>query len=380
MSTSATPAGRQRLVAAIGILLILALAAMILPLRGARERTVTYGIGLSPEAAASREASRAARVRQLFIEIKGRDPAGSDQASVDRWARSRLGIREVEARLRAERPLVGAYYFTWYRESNGEWRNDATTVPPRTPMPALGWYNSDDPDVMDAHIAQMTGAGFDFVIMNVIAELPESWTVTTQFFNRLRGERLKAAIMLDGLYDTPAAEIVPWIERAAAEFGAHPNYFARHGAPLVALFAARAHVDLPGVAVRNVYWTPRYGPGENTFHPGFVLRPNDWPFWSPTPQPVINGVVPVIPGYADTHLERERQMEYPRRDGETYHAQWQRALALRPELILVYSWNEHFEQTAIEPTDAWGDRYVRWTACYAAHARRGTTGTSCVAQ
>jgi len=88
----------------------------------------------------------------------------------------------------------------------------------------------------------------------------------------------------------------------------------------------------------------------------------------------VNGVVPVIPGYIDRHLGREHPMEHPRRDGRMYHDQWQRALAERPELIIVYSWNEHFEQTAIEPTDAWGDRYVRWTACYAAHARRGTVG------
>lgn len=375
MSNSATPAGRHRPVAAIGILLIVVLAALILPLRGARDRTVTRGTGLSSDAVASRDASRAARVRQLFIDIKGRDPAGSDQASVTRWAQSRLGTREIAIRLRAERPLVGAYYFTWYRENDGDWRNDATTVPAGTPMPTLGWYNSDDPDVMDTQISQMTDAGFDFVVINVIADTPKSWTATRQFFNRLRGERLKAAIMIDGLYDTSSAETTQWIEKAAAEFAGHPNYFTQHGQPLVALFATRADVIVPGIAIRNVYWTPRYAPGENTFNPGFVLRPHDWPFWTPSPQPVVNGVVPVIPGYIDTHLDRERRMEHPRRDGQTYHEQWQRALALRPELIIVYSWNEHFEQTAIEPTDAWGDRYVRWTACYAAHARRGTTGT-----
>jgi hypothetical protein len=48
-------------------------------------------------------------------------------------------------------------------------------------------------------------------------------------------------------------------------------------------------------------------------------------------------------------------MVLPRRDSELYRAQWNRALSLHPELIVIYSWNEYFEQTAIEPTDAWGE-------------------------
>jgi hypothetical protein len=68
-------------------------------------------------------------------------------------------------------------------------------------------------------------------------------------------------------------------------------------------------------------------------------------------------------------------MEHPRNNGQMYHEQWQRALALHPEFIIVYSWNEHFERTAIEPTVAWGDQYVQWTACYAAHAHAGREGT-----
>jgi hypothetical protein len=57
-----------------------------------------------------------------------------------------------------------------------------------------------------------------------------------------------------------------------------------------------------------------------------------------------------------------------------YREQWQRAFALHPEVILVYSWNEYFERTAIEPTDAWGDQYLKMTACFIGHAHRGESG------
>jgi hypothetical protein len=242
------------------------------------------------------------------------------------------------------------------------------------PRPELGWYTSSDQTVIDVHLEQMASAGFDFVIVHVNAESPASWAVAHKVFDRLAPHRLRAAVMLDELYTRPAIVKASSVNRAKAEFTRHANYFFLHGRPLVMLYSAASDFGSSGVTLRNVYWTDSYAPGTNSFNPGGVLYPRDWAFWAPTPQPVVNGVVPVIPGYGDRHLGRERSMEYARNNGRMYHEQWQRALALRPELILVYSWNEHFEQTAIEPTDAWGDRYVRWTACYAAHARRGTRG------
>ena len=104
-----------------------------------------------------------------------------------------------------------------------------------------------------------------------------------------------------------------------------------------------------------------------------MLYPHDWPFWADTPPPLVNGVVPVMPGYIDTHLGRDDPMVYPRNDGRMYHEQWQHALSQKPELILVYSWNEYFEQSAIEPTEQWGDSYLRWTKCYIGARPPGTT-------
>jgi hypothetical protein len=180
--------------------------------------------------------------------------------------------------------------------------------------------------------------------------------------------------MLDGLYTAPLTASTASIEKARAEFAAHPNYFSPGDTPLFLLFSGRMDFRVPGVTIRNVYWADRYGPGTNTYNPDGLLYPHDWPFWSPTPPPLINGIVPITPGYSDTHLGRPEAMEHPRNNGQTYHEQWQQALALRPEFIIVYSWNEHFERTAIEPTVVWGEQYVQWTACYVAHAHAGREG------
>jgi len=278
-------------------------------------------------------------------------------------------------RLAEQRPLVGVYYFAWYRQDNGQWGNGVTAVPSDAPKPALGWYRSDDGAVMDAHIAGMLTAGFDFVIVQVDAQSPDSWASAHRFMGRVEGTALKVAVMVDGLYTAPMTETSAAVEKARREFASHPNYLWLRGRPLLVLFSGRLDQEPPGVLLRNAYWADRYEPGANTFNPDGLLLPHDWPFWAPTPQLLMNGVVPVAPGYSDTHLERDTAMEHPRNNGQMYHEQWQRALALRPEFILVYSWNEHFEQTAIEPTDAWGDQYVQWTACYVAHAHAGREGT-----
>ena len=325
--------------------------------------------------AMSPEAQRIGEVRRVFVEALGRDPAGWDTASLRYRVESELPPGEIRARLAAQRPLVGVHYFAWYQQVQGQWGNGLTFVGADAPRPSLGLYESRDPKVMDTHIRQMIDAGFDFVIFQIGPETPWNWEIAHSFFERLKDHPLKAAIMLDDLYtDTPGAKAA-WVDKVKTEFFGYPNYFSYHDRPLVMLFASRLDFAVPGVLMRNVYWTPRYGPGENTFNLDSVLYPHDWPFWAETPPPLVNGVVAVMPGYIDTHLGRDDPMVYPRNNGRMYHEQWQHALTQRPELILVYSWNEYFEQSAIEPTQTWGDSYLRWTKCYIAHAHNGTTGT-----
>ena len=327
------------------------------------------------ELAALPEARRVAQVRRVFVETAGRDPREWDDPALRRWVDSPYTLAEIRSRLVAQRPLVGVHYFAWYQLVSAGWRNDLTTVPADSPKPAIGRYESSDTDAIAAHIRQIEDAGFDFAIVHVIAGFPRTWMNARTFVDRLSGHRLKAAILLDGLYAEGAAAKAMWVRQASDEFAGDRHYLRIDGEPLVMLFSAPIDFDVPGVALRNVYWTDRYDPGRNTFNPSRRLEPRDWPFWAPTPQPLVNGVVPVVPGYTDAPLGRLRTMVHPRDNGRMYREQWQRALALHPELILVYSWNEYFEQTAIEPTDAWGDQYVRMSACFIAHAHRGTTGS-----
>jgi hypothetical protein len=320
------------------------------------------------------ETRRVAAVRELFIETFGRDPREWDDPSLRRWVNSPDTIAEIRSRLRAQRPLVGVHFFMWYLPMNG-WGNGLTSVAADAPQPLIGRYDSSDTDVIATQIKQMEDAGFDFALVHIVFNGPRTWTNARLFMDRLSGHRLKAAIVLDGLYtDTPAAKAM-WVQKVKEEYAGDSHYLRLYGQPLIVLYSSRIDFDVPGVIMRNMYWAPRYDPGSNVFNGSGRLEPRDWPFWAPTPQPLANGMVPVIPGYTDAALGRERSMVYERNNGQMYRDQWLRALALHPDVILVYGWNEYFERTAIEPTNVWGDQYLKMTACFIGHAHRGTTGS-----
>jgi hypothetical protein len=326
------------------------------------------------ELAALPEARRAVQVRQAFIDTLGRDPWDWDVPGLRHWVESPYGVAEIKARLRAQRPLVGVHYFMWYLPING-WGNGLTSVPEDAPRPMAGPYDSSDTDIIAAQIKQMEDAGFDFALVHIVFNGPRTWTNARIFMDRLSGHRLKAAIVIDGLYTETPADRGMWVKKIKDEFTNDSHYLRLYGQPLVVIYSAELTFDAPGVIMRNMYWTSRYTPGDNSFNPSRRLEPRDWAFWSPTPQPLVNGMVPVIPGYTDAPLGRPRTMVYPRDNGTYYGEQWQHALAQHPELIIVYGWNEYFEQTAIEPTNVWGYRYLELSACYIGHAHRGTTGS-----
>ena len=78
--------------------------------------------------AASSEGRRVAEVRKAFIGTLGRDPRGWDNASLRHWVESGSTSPQIKKRLAAQRPLVGAYYFTWYRFADNRWGNGATVI------------------------------------------------------------------------------------------------------------------------------------------------------------------------------------------------------------------------------------------------------------
>jgi len=80
-------------------------------------------------------------------------------------------------------------------------------------------------------------------------------------------------------------------------------------------------------------------------------------------------VATVSPGYDDSKVPDpgRTQPVVPRGSaGERYLATWEAALAAQPDWVMITSWNEWFEDTAIEPSIGHGDLALRQTAEQAA--------------
>lgn len=260
---------------------------------------------------------------------------------------------------------VGVYLFVWYQPTGTGWGNGSTVVPAGAPRPTLGWYDSSNTKVLYKQMADIAAAGFDFVIVDLPADNERIWRDVTILYKAASAYPLKVAVMLDGLYREPPEVQRAALQRVRDQFGRHPNAMQLDGKPLVLFFSSFAPAGIEDITLRNVYWSPEYRNGLNPFYrgrtPSSPTYPLDWPFWAPHLPAMVNGVVPILPGYDDRLLGRPVSLHHPRDDGRLYADQWEQALRLRPDIITVYSWNEHFEGTAIEPTDVWGDLYLGLT-------------------
>jgi Glycosyl hydrolase family 99 len=82
-------------------------------------------------------------------------------------------------------------------------------------------------------------------------------------------------------------------------------------------------------------------------------------------------VATVSPGYDDRQLKDGRIPRTSDRDsGRYYDRQWQSAIDMRADWVVVTSWNEWMENTQIEPSVRYGDLYVTRTKMWGDRFRR----------
>jgi hypothetical protein len=266
-----------------------------------------------------------------------------------------------------KRRQVGAYWYPWYR---GE---DWTSFTDYTPKG--GAYISDQAPVIGRHVQQAERGEIDFLMIELLADHnPESkfndravdGMVNAIVERRKRGfSKLEFAVMTD-IY-VGEADIMTgdrWLEVTRRHLNQiwtrfvepHPDAYVKvDGKPLLGIFSPAAPIDDSRFTIVRPYWVSHE-------------QWKDWdrkkelvPFWDTAPQTVTDPrFVSVIPGYNDWRLERQPQVGpyLPRLGGRTFVEQWRRVFEVDPQVVLVYSFNEFYEQTQIQPTVEQGDRYL----------------------
>lgn len=299
-------------------------------------------------------------------------------------------------------PLVLAHYYPWYTVET--WRSPEMLDHPLPP------YSTDDSADVLRTLGQAKAAGIDAMIVSWQGgDVGGGFNARRMELVLRASERLGmvACTYLETLAANPESiygtvptdpEIVfEWIADIVDRYGTHPAHLRVDGRPVVFVYTAwrlepavwEALIDRLRRSGRNPLilgegvegrWLDPFGGiyryiniepladiekltalqslRSRTYH---LLEPGrgERRIWAAT----------VSPGFDDSLLsDRPVHTVRDRRGGAYYDDQWRAALASAPDWILITSWNEWWENTHIEPSERYGDSYLRatraWTAAF----------------
>ncbi|HRJ44147.1 MAG TPA: endo-1,3-alpha-glucanase family glycosylhydrolase [Caldilineaceae bacterium] len=287
-------------------------------------------------------------------------------------------------------PLVFAYYYTWFDENTWNY----ATVPdlPVTP------YVSRDRGAMGRHIEQAQAAGIDAFLVAWYGPTGDS-NQTEPNLAALLDEAAARNFRIGILFETTSPFFSGTASGAAALAHAlnvhanHPAFLRVDGRPVIFFWrptlwsvdswrAIREQVD-PG---RNALWIAEgvdmsyqavfdgHHLYSNTWNPPADLGYTNQKFanWTATASQQYGTykrwVATVMPGYDDTRTGRGNAFAKDREGGDYYARAWQAAIASSPEWIVINSFNEWPEGTYIEPSAAYGSRFLeltgQWSGVY----------------
>ena len=283
--------------------------------------------------------------------------------------------------------LLWAFYYPWY--SLSDWSGAMLADHPLSP------YLSSDRAVMERHIQQAKEAGIDGFI--------SSWWGPGSYTDQNLKTLLKiahekdfwVAIYFETLTDhgpRPESEIYTWLANVIASYRDHPAYLKVNGKPLIVVWASgevplgtweRIFTRLHKEGLDGVYLAMGYGLDNLTVFDGlheygvFNISNLDQVFKN-TSRGVHNygllsegegakiWAATVQPGYDERLIPGRTGLFQERENGAIYRSTFEAALQSSPDWIYITSWNEWWENTQIEPSELYGDLYLKITRQYVA--------------
>ena len=290
-------------------------------------------------------------------------------------------------------PLVLAFYYTWFDEST--WSLDKVPDLPAQP------YVSRDRGVMGRHIDQAKRAGIDAFLVawygpwgdsnqtepNLAALLEEAAT---------RDFRIGVLFETDSPFLNGPESAVPALQHVLNVHASRPAYLRVGGKPVIFFWRPhlwsvetwrniRAQVDpnhisiwiAEGVDMAYQAVFDGHHLYSNTWNPPTDLDYTNQKFarWVREARQRYGAyrywVATVMPGYDDTRTGRSNAFARSREGGAYYERSWQAAMASQPDWIVITSFNEWPEGTYIEPSVAYGERFLDLTAAWSQRFKAG---------
>ncbi|WKZ34292.1 MAG: glycoside hydrolase family 99-like domain-containing protein [Anaerolineales bacterium] len=302
--------------------------------------------------------------------------------------------------------LVWAIYYGWYMDMfyPRTWSSDIWTDRPLIP------YESDDPDGIRQHILWAKSAGIDGFLYEWCGDGlagDDARTMDSVFelvLDIAYHMDFKIAVYYDQLCMNPfeTKQVQSQMEYLLRYRAVHPAYYWTNGKPVVVIYYTTdlelsewkiIFDNLETDGLQAIYIGESYDPNElnvfNGLHQYINLPMKDLPqTYSDLSRQVqaLNRQKPgrehlwiatVSPGFDNTPLVNRSDAEegsiptiIDRLNGQTYSTSWDKALNSGADWIIITSWNEWQENTHIEPSQIYGDTYLRITKQYTMQWKR----------
>jgi hypothetical protein len=288
--------------------------------------------------------------------------------------------------------LVLAFYYAWY--SRDAWGAGQLSDQPAQP------YDSRDRAAIQRHVSQAKSAGIDAFVQSWYGPSSGVNNMTEANFAALldvaqaTGFRAAVDIEVTGPFFGSAGDVQNALATLLSGHTKHPAYLKVNGRPVVFFWrqqrfsvdnwvAMRKQVDPDRASIWIAEGTdPSYLRVFDGIHWYSVA-------WSADPVTSLTNyagkvrktsqdlggfrywVAPVMPGYDDTRLRGAGGLVRPRDNGNYYRATFAGAARSGADWIIVTSFNEWPEGSAIEPSVSYGDTYLNLTRELAAAYRAG---------
>lgn len=290
-------------------------------------------------------------------------------------------------------PLVFAFYYTWFDENTWNYAK----VPD---LPATT-YVSRDRGAMGRHIEQAQQAGIDAFLVAWYGHQGDSNQTEPNLAGLLdeaaaRNFRIGILFESNSPFFGGTGDATAALSHALQVHASHPAFLRVDGRPVIFFWrptiwgvdtwrSIRDQVD-PG---RNAIWIAEgvdmayqavfdgHHLYSNTWNPPSDLGYTNQKFANWTAAATQQHgtykrwVATVMPGYDDTRTGRGNAFARDREGGAYYERSWQAAIASNPDWIVITSFNEWPEGTYIEPSVAYGARYLELTAHWAGVYKSG---------
>lgn len=307
---------------------------------------------------------------------------------IDVTALDRSAVSTVQIPSLTQGKMLWAFYYPWY--STDDWSSSQLLDHPITP------YSSSDRDVLTRHIEQAKSAGIDGFISSWWGpDSPDTEPILRTLLDQALLKNFKIAIYFETLAGQGGSplgeeEITRWLDYVIRKYGSHPAFYKLDGKPLIVIWAsgtvpldtwARIFASLRADGLDAAYLSMGYNLGDlkvfDGFHEYGVFNDPDLARTDLATgravryaslladEPVRKlWVATAQPGYDDTLLSGREGLVKERDGGDYYRYTFEAALQSDPDWIFITSWNEWWENTHIEPSQAFGNLYLKITKEY----------------